>query len=678
MNDNPLLIQSQAPFGAPMFDKILPEHYLPAFKAALIQAKDEVDAIASNPEQPDFHNAVEALEYSGRHLADIEGIFFNILEADSSAELEKIAEEVSPMLTEFEMYVSHNEALFAKCKSIYSEKDSLDLSPDQKKLLENTYKDFVRNGANLSKEDQAIFGNYLEKLSLLELKFGQNVLESTKAFSLNLIKKEELEGLPEFVIEMGRQEAKDSGKEGCIFSLDRSSYDAFMKFSPRRDLREKLFMAYNTRSVGGKNDNTDVIKQIVELRMKVAAMLGYDTYADYVLEERMAKNRKVVERFLDELMEPSLPAAKKEVAEILEYARHNGFKENELQPWDFSFWSEKYRQEKYSINEEALKPYFPLEKSIDAIFSLATKLYGLHFDERHDIPVYHPDVKVFDVLDADGKHLALFYADFFPRKSKRGGAWMTEFRGQYSQNGVDFRPFISIVTNVSKPTGDKPALLSFYEFTTILHEFGHSLHGMLSKGRYPSLSGTNVATDFVELPSQLMENWAFEPSYLNTFARHYKTGETIPSELMDRIVASRNYLAGYMQVRQLKFGFIDMAWHTLKEMPKEGTAAFEHEVLDRYEVLPVINETAFCPSFTHIFSGGYSAGYYSYKWAEVLEADAFGFFKEKGLFGGEAADKFRTEILEKGSSEDESLLYRNFRGCDPKPEALLRKLGIMR
>jgi len=678
MKYNPLLIQSKAPFGAPMFDEIRPEHYLPAFKEAIDQGKKEIEKIVSNKELPDFHNVIEDLEYSGRALSDIEGIFFNILEADATPELEKIAEEVSPLLTAFEMYVSHNEALFAKCKAVYSEKDSLELEPDQKKLLEDTYKSFVRNGANLSKADQEIFGNYLEKLSLLELRFGQNVLESTKSFCLDLESEDELQGLPEFVREMGRQEAKDLGKEGWIFSLDRSSYDVFMKFSSRRDLRKKLYLAYNTRSVGGKNDNTSLIKEIVDLRMNVAAMLGYETYADYVLEERMAKNRKTVETFLDELMTPSLPVAKKEIADILAFAKSEGFEDIELQPWDFSYWSEKYRQKKYSINEEVLKPFFPLEKSIDAIFSLATKLYGLGFKVRHDIPVYHQDVKVFDVLDREGKHLALFYADFFPRKSKRAGAWMTEFRGQYSKDGVDFRPFISIVTNVSKPTANKPALLSFYEFTTILHEFGHSLHGMLSKGRYPSLSGTNVSTDFVELPSQLMENWAYEPSYLNTFARNFETGETIPLKLMNKIVESRNFLSGYLQVRQLKFGYIDMAWHTLKEMPKDGTVAFEHSVLDKYEVLPVIEGTATCPSFTHIFSGGYSSGYYSYKWAEVLEADAFGYFKEKGLFGGEAADKFRTEILEKGSSEDESLLYRNFRGCDPKPEALLRKLGIKR
>jgi len=678
MKDNPLLVQSESPFGAPMFDEILPEHYLPAFKEAIDQGKKEVDEIVTNQERPDFHNVIEALEYSGRTLSDIKGLFFNILEADATSELEKIAENVSPLLTEFEMYVSHNEALFAKCKAVYSMKDSLNLEPDQKKLLEDTYKDFVRNGANLSKADQATYGYYIEKLSLLELKFGQNVLESTKSFSLNLQSEDELQGLPEFVREMGRQEAKDAGKDCYVFSLDRSSYDAFMKFSSRRDLRKEMYLAYDTLSIGGKNDNTAVIKVIVNLRMKVAAMLGYETYADYVLEERMAKNRKSVETFLEELMEPSLPVAKKEIADILAFAKSEGFEDSELQPWDFSYWSEKYRQEKYSINEEVLKPFFPLERSVDALFSLSAKLYGLSFNLRHDIPVYHPDVKVFDVLDRDGKHLALLYVDFFPRKSKRAGAWMTEFRGQYSKDGTDYRPFVSIVTNVSKPTANKPSLLSFYEFTTILHEFGHALHGMLSKGRYPSLSGTNVSTDFVELPSQLMENWAFEPSYLNTFARNFETGETISSEMMDKIVESRNFLSGYLQVRQLKFGYIDMAWHTLREMPQDGAVAFEHSVLDKYEVFPVIEGSAICPSFTHIFSGGYSAGYYSYKWAEVLEADAFGYFKEKGLFGGEAADKFRTEILEKGSSEDESILYRNFRGCDPKPDALLRKLGIKR
>ena len=676
MNENPLLIPSGEPYGAPEFGKIREEDYLPAFRQAISIAKAEVDGISSDAETPDFHNVIEALEYGGRTLADLEGVFFNILEADSTPALEKIAEEVSPLLTEFDMYVSHDKALFSKCKEVYDRRESLGLDPDQNRLLEKTYKGFVRNGAALSEEDKKTFGECREKLSLLELKFGQNVLDATKAFTLDVDDEADLSGLPDYVRRMGRQEAADSGKDGWVFTLDRTSYDSFMKYSDKRDLRKSLYMAYNTRAAGGKYDNREVIRQIVGLRMKISKLLGYDTFADYELEERMAGNRKAVENFLDNLMAHSLPAAEKEISSIAEYAKGNGFEDNELQPWDFAYWSEKYRKERYSVNEEALKPYFRLEDSIAAVFGLAGKLYGLEFEERTDIPAYHKDVRVYDVKDSEGKHLALFYADFFPRKSKRGGAWMTEFRGQYKQDGKDFRPFVSIVTNVSKPSGDKPSLLTFYELTTILHEFGHSLHGILSDGRYPSLCGTNVATDFVELPSQLMENWAYEPEFLNTFARHFETGEPIPADLIGKITASRNYLAGYQQVRQLKFGLADMAWHTLDALPEEGTVEFEHEVLDRYELFPVISDTAVCPSFTHIFSGGYCAGYYSYKWAEVLEADAFGYFKEKGLFGGEAADKFRTEILQKGSSEDESLLYRRFRGRDPEPEELLRKLGL--
>ena len=466
-----------------------------------------------------------------------------------------------------------------------------------------------------------------------------------------------------------------------------------MKYSTRRDLRQKMWMAYNTRATEGENSNIELCRQIAESRLKIANILGYETYADYALEERMAKNPQTVNEFIQKLLEPSLPTAKAEVKELYEYARANGFEDSEIQPWDFGFWSEKLKDARYSINDEQLKPYFRLESCIDAAFGLAGKLYGLTFEERKDIPVYHPDVKVYDVKDADGVHKALFYADFFPRASKRGGAWMTEFRGQSIVNGVEKRPFISLVTNFTKPTAGKPALLTHDELTTLLHEFGHSLHGILAEGRYSSLTGTNVSRDFVELPSQIMENWAFEPEFLDTFARHFETGEALPDTLINKIVEAKNYNAAYAQVRQLQFGILDMAWHTLKggsesghfdrlsdlkTMQELGTIAFEKAALKSSNVIPSIPQACISTSFSHIFSGGYSAGYYSYKWSEVLEADAFSLFKEKGIFSTEVSHSFRDNILSKGCSEDEDVLYRRFRGHDPEPEALLEKLGIVR
>jgi peptidyl-dipeptidase Dcp len=420
------------------------------------------------------------------------------------------------------------------------------------------------------------------------------------------------------------------------------------------------------------------VKKIVDLRIKIANILGYETYADYALEERMAKSKTTVNEFIENLLEPSLPFAKKDVADVFAYAKKNGFEGDRLESWDFSYWSEKYQQAEYSLSAEELKPYFQLESCIDAVFGLATTLYGISFTELDNVPVYHEDVKVYEVKDADGSHLALFYADFFPRASKRGGAWMTEFRGQSIENGVEKRPFISIVCNFTKPTADAPALITHDELTTFLHEFGHALHGIFAQGRYGSLTGTNVSRDFVELPSQIMENWAYEPEYLNSFAKHYQTGESIPAELIEKIVAAKNYLAGYAQVRQLHFGYLDMAWHTLKEVPATGTVEFEQNTLAPYSVMPSVEGAAFSTSFSHIFSGGYSEGYYSYKWAEVLEADAFSLFKEKGIFNTEVSSSFRENILSKGGTEDESVIYRNFRGHDPEPQALMEKLGLVK
>ena len=656
------------------FDRIPRGGYLQAFEEAVGAARAEVEAIASNPEAPTFENTIEALEYAGRGLTDLENLFFNLLEADSDDMMQETAEKVSPMLTAYGMSILQDPVLFARVKAVHDAVPERDT--ERKRLLDNTWRDFVRSGAALPLDKKVELTALREKLSLVEVQFGNNALAATGSFILHLTDETDLEGLPDFARATGAAEAAERGLDGWVYTLQAPSYRPFMAGSARRDLREKLYRAYASKAVGGENDNTGLVREIAGLRIQIAKILGYKTYADYALERRMAKDTPTVTRFLDRLMEPSLPKAREEVAELLRYARTEGFDEEELQPWDFPYWAERYRKAFYDLDDAILKPYFPLEDCIDAVFGLAGTLYGLTF-RKADIPVYHPDVRAYEVLDADGSHLAFFYADFFPRASKRSGAWMTEFRGQYREGDKDIRPFISIVTNFSKPAGEMPSLLTHDELTTLLHEFGHSLHGMLSQGRYPSMSGTSVARDFVELPSQIMENWAFEPAFLRTFAKHYKTGEPIPEALVERIVRSRNYLSAYYQVRQLQFGYLDMAWHTLEALPEEGTVDFERRVLDPWRTLPAVPGTAQCPTFSHIFNGGYSAGYYSYKWAEVLEADAFEAFRENGIFDRPTAASFRKNILERGSSEDESVLFRRFRGHDPEPDALLRKLGII-
>ncbi len=673
---NPLLVESSAPFGAPQFDKIENEHYLPAFEAGIAEAKAEIDAIVANPDEPTFENTIEAMEYSGETLDRVAGIFYNLMEADTDDEMQAIAEQISPMLTEYSMYVSLNEKLFERVKAVYAKKDELGLDKDQMKLLEDNYKSFVRGGANLSDEDKALYSKWSEELSLATLQFSKNVLAATNAYVLEITDSAELAGLPDFVKSMGAETAKEKGLEGWAFTLHAPSYGPFLKYSSNRELRRQMWTAYNTRATSGEFDNTDIVRQIVDLRIRIANILGYETYADYALEERMAKSKTTVNDFVMDLLQPSMEFARKDVADVLSFAKKNGFEGEALMPWDFSYWSEKYQQAEYALSAEELKPYFQLENCIDAVFGLATRLYGISFTELDNVPVYHEDVKVYEVKDADGSHLALFYADFFPRASKRGGAWMTEFRGQSIKDGVERRPFISTVMNFTKPTADTPALITHDELTTFLHEFGHALHGMFAQGRYGSLTGTNVSRDFVELPSQIMENWAFEPEYLNSFAKHYQTGEPIPAELIEKVVAAKNYLAGYGQVRQLHFGYLDMAWHSLTELPSQGTIEFEQNTLAPYSIMPSVDGSAFSTSFSHIFSGGYAAGYYSYKWAEVLEADAFSLFKEKGIFNTEVASSFRENILSKGGTEDAAVLYRNFRGHDPQPEALMEKLGL--
>ena len=676
--ENPFLTESSAPFGAPQFDKIRNEHYLPAFEAGIAEAKAEIDAIVANQEEPTFENTIEAMEYAGETLNGVASIFYNLMEANTNDEMQQIAEQLSPMLTEYEMYVSLNADLFERVKAVYEKRNELGLDKDQLKLLEDNYKGFVRGGANLSDEDKALYSKWSEELSLATLQFSKNVLAATNAYTLHITDEADLAGLPEFVKTMAAETAADKGLEGWAFTLDAPSYSPFLKYSSVRELRKEIWTAYNTRATSGEFDNTQIVRNIVDLRIKIANILGYETYADYALEERMAKSKDTVNGFIKDLLEPSMEFAKKDVADVFAFAKKNGFEGSQLESWDFSYWSEKYQQAEYSLSAEELKPYFQLESCIDAVFGLATRLYGISFTELDNVPVYHEDVKVYEVKDADGSHLALFYADFFPRASKRGGAWMTEFRGQSIKDGVERRPFISTVMNFTKPTADAPALITHDELTTFLHEFGHALHGMFAQGRYGSLTGTNVSRDFVELPSQIMENWAFAPEYLNSFAKHYQTGEPIPAELIEKIVAAKNYLAGYAQVRQLHYGYLDMAWHTLTELPAEGTIEFEQKVLSKYPVMPAVEGAAFSTSFSHIFSGGYSAGYYSYKWAEVLEADAFSLFKEKGIFNTEVSSSFRENILSKGGTDEASVLYRNFRGHDPEPQALMEKLGLVK
>ena len=675
MHNNPLLSESPLPYGAPQFDKIKPGHYLPAFEEAFRQGKQEIDAIVANPDEPTFQNTIEALEYAGSAANRVEMIFYNILEADATDELQEIAEKVSPMETEYSMYISLNDKLFERIKTVYNQRNSLNLEPDQMKLLEDTYKSFERSGANLSPEDKKKYSEINEKLSLLTLQFQKNQLSSTNNFQMVLTDEADLAGLPGYIRDMAAQAAKDKEVEGWLFDLSAPSYGGFMKYSDRRDLREKIYRAYNRRAYGDEWDNTETIRQIVDLRYQQAALLGYKDYADYKTELRMVGNGAAVWDFIEKLRAPALPKAKEEVAELNKYAKSIGFDGDQIRPWDFSYYAEKQRVAKYNLTDEELKPYFRLEDCIDAIFSLANRLYGITFQPAN-VPVYHPDVKVYEVRDADGSFLALFYADFFPRATKRSGAWMTEFRGLKIENGVEERPFISLVTNFTKPTADTPSLITHDEFTTMLHEFGHSLHGMLAKGRYPSMTCTNVDHDFVELPSQIMENWGYEKEYLQSFAKHYQTGDALPDSLIAKIKASKNYLSAYYHMRQLQFGILDMNYHTQTKPIDGEIIKFEKNALISTDVLPTVPECIISTSFSHIFSGGYAAGYYSYKWAEVLAADGFSLFEEKGIFDRETAGKFR-HLLEQGGSVEAAKLYREFRGHDPEPEALLRQLEII-
>ncbi len=671
---NPLLAEWDTPYQTPPFSQIKPEHFEPAVDAAIACSRAEIEAIVNNPAKPTFGNTILALERSGALLDRVTGVFYNLMGTESTPELQAIAQRNQPKLSELSNDISLNPELFARVQAVY-EQPGWCLSDVEKKLLEDTYQGFARSGAALSEEDKALYRDYSKELGAQTLLFGQNALKATNAFALNITNPKQVAELPDFVKEAMAADAKARGQKGWTVTLQAPSYIPFMTYSSNRTLKEQLYRAYNSRALGGEFDNTEVIKQIVNLRLKIANLLGYETYADYVLEQRMAETTETVENFLDELLTATKEYADADYRTISEYAASLGF-EGTLMPWDWAYYNEKYKNEKYALSDELVKPYFQLEKVKQAVFMLAGKLYGLTFTERKDIEGYHPETTVYEVTDERGRHMAILYLDFHPRATKRAGAWMTEFRGSKIVDGVETRPLVSLVMNFSKPTETKPALLTFDEVETFLHEFGHGLHGMLGEGEFGSQTGTSVYRDFVELPSQIMENWATEKEFLDLWAEHYETGEKMPAEIIDRIVAAQNYLAAYANVRQLSFGMTDMAWHTLTEPFEGDVVAFEQASMEPTQVTPVVEGTAMATAFTHIFSGGYAAGYYGYKWAEVLEADAFSMFKEQGIFNREVAAKFREHILSKGGTEHPMKLYEAFRGHKPATQALIDKMQL--
>ena len=672
---NPLVEEWNTPYQTPPFSEIEYAHYVPAFDYAIELNRQEIDAIVNNPEAPTFENTIVAMEQSGELLGRVSGVFFVLNECMSSPEMQEIAMDITPKLTALSNDVSLNPALFQRVKAVYDQRESLDLDTEDRQLLEDTYKGFARSGALLQGEEQELYRQYTTELSQLTLTFGQNALAATNAFAYNITDPAKVEELPDFVKEGLAAEAAARGEEGWTVTLQAPSYGPFMTYSSQRDIKEILYRAYNTRAMGGEFDNLENIRRITELRLRIANLLGYETHADYVLEDRMAESRTTVNNFLEELRVATLDYAQRDVAAVTAYAHSLGF-EGELMPWDWGYYNEKYKEEMYSINDEQIKPYLELESVKNAVFMLATRLYGITFTESTAIETYHPEATVYEVNDADGELLAIIYLDFFPRESKRAGAWMTEFRGVSVRDGEEQRPLVSLVMNFTKPTANTPSLLTFDEFTTFLHEFGHGLHGILAQGKYESINGTNVKRDFVELPSQIMENWATEQEYLDLWARHYQTGESMPAELIEKLVAAKNYLAAYFNIRQLSFGMLDMAWHTITEPYIGDVREFELAALVPTQVLPIVDNTSMGTSFTHIFSGGYAAGYYGYKWAEVLAADAFSYFTEEGIFSEEVATKFRTEVLERGSHAHPMELYVNFRGHEPQTQALIDQMNL--
>ena len=671
--NNPLL----QPFNTAPFSKIKNEHFLPAISKLIAETKAEIDEITSNSEAPTFKNTVEALENTGEQLDRATSIFFNLNSAETNDEIQKIAQEVSPMLTEFSNDMLLNETLFEKIKTVYNQKDSLNLSEEQHMLLDKKYKAFSRNGANLSEEKKTQLRKIDAELSKLKLTFGENVLAETNKFELHITNEKDLSGLPEGVIEAAAQTAEEKEKEGWVFTLDYPSYVPFMTYADNRELRKKLAIAFGAKGFHNDAlDNQQNVLQIANLRHQRANLLGYNSHAHFVLEERMAETPEKVKSFLNELLEKAKPAAQKEFDELTAFAKElDGI--DHLEKWDGAYYSEKLKQKLFNLDDEKLKPYFELKNVINGVFTVAEKLYGLHFEEVQNIDKYHADVKTYEVKDDEGELVAIFYADFHPRAGKRNGAWMTSYKPQQIRDGKNERPHISIVCNFTKPTASKPSLLAFNEVTTLFHEFGHALHGMLANTHYPSLSGTSVYWDFVELPSQILENWCYEKETLELFATHYKTGEVIPMEYVEKIKESATFLEGMATLRQLSFGMLDMAWHGSDPSGIKDVKAFEVAAVDDTQLYPDVKENCMSTSFSHIFQGGYSAGYYSYKWAEVLDADAFALFKQEGIFNKKVADRFKGFVLSQGGTMDPMELYIKFRGQKPDPEALLKRAGLL-
>lgn len=675
---NVFLTKYDTPHGTIPFDKIRLDDYLPAMREGMRLQNEEIAAIVKNSDAPTFENTIEAFEHTGEVLSKVQYAFYNLLSAETCDEMDSIANEISPEETEHGNNIYLNNELFERVAAVYAQKDSLALTAEQQMLLSNTYDAFVKRGATLDSAQKEQYRELSKELSLLELQFQQNTLKATNAYQKVVTDERQLAGLPDGIKEAAAQLATDKGQEGWLFNLSYPSYVPFMKYADNRELRKELYTAYNTKATEGDIDNKPVVKKIVNCRLRIAKLLGFKDYASYVLQKRMAENKENVYDLLNNLLTAYKPTALNEVAEVQKYAKEHGA-DFELMPWDWSYYSEKLREEKYSINDEQLKPYFELERVKKGVFGLATRLYGLRFEKNSDIPVYHPEVEAFDVYDEDGSFLAVLYTDFHPRDGKRSGAWMTEYKCQSrSTDGTDNRPHISIVMNFTKPTDSTPSLLTFDELTTFLHEFGHSIHGMVAKTTYESLAGTNVYRDFVELPSQLMENWAYEKEYLDEFAVHYQTGEKIPAELVEKIRRAANFNTGYLTLRQLSFGYLDMAWHTLNADFDGDVRDFELKAWKETQVLPSVEGAIMSVQFNHIFSGGYSAGYYSYKWAEVLDADAFSVFQKEGIFNKATASRFRNEVLAKGGSEHPMTLYMRFRGQKPTIEPLLKRNGIVK
>jgi peptidyl-dipeptidase Dcp len=676
--DNPFLKEYKTPFGVPPFSEIKPAHFLPAIEKGIEEQNKEIEAIIGNRQQPDFENTIAALDYSGGLIRKVNTVFGNLNSANTNKELQGIAKQIAPMLSAHNDNINLNPKLFEKIKAVYDKRDQLNLTGEQMRLLTEKYKDFVRGGAALSGEKQERFRQINKELSVLTLQFGENVLNETNDFKLVIDNTDDLAGLTPSLIEQGAETARDAGLEGkWVYTLHNPSIMPFLQYSANRSLREKIYNAYvNRGNNGNKNDNRALIQQIVALRLEKAKLLGYESHAAFVLEENMAKNADNVEKLLLQLWEPALKRAGTEARELQSIIDREGGN-FALQPWDWRYYAEKLRKEKYDLDDEELKPFFLLENVKQGVFTVANKLYGITFTERKDIPVYHPDAVAYEVKEANGNHIGILYMDFYPRESKRGGAWMNSFRKQYIENGKNISPVITTVCNFSKPTATQPSLLTFDETSTLFHEFGHALHGLLSNSTYYSLTGTSVPRDFVELPSQIMENWASEPEVLKMYAKHYLTGETIPQELIDKLQKSRYFNQGFETVEYLAASFLDMGYHDLKEISFTDVSEFEKNTLSGIGLMPEITSRYRSTYFNHIFSGGYSSGYYSYIWAAILDADAFEAFKEKGLFDKETAASFRQNILSRGGTEDPMTLYHKFRGADPDITPLLKRRGLL-